>query len=83
MTKQPDTDPRVSRRSFLTGTVTGITGGALAGIAGSALSAGQASAQTPPIQEMRTDVVAVGSGMGGLTAALRAQKAGWRLCIAG
>jgi succinate dehydrogenase/fumarate reductase flavoprotein subunit len=81
MTNRPDADPVVSRRSFLTKTVTGVTGGALAGIAGSGLSVAQASAQAPPIQEMRADVVAVGSGMGGLTAALRAQKGGARVIV--
>jgi succinate dehydrogenase/fumarate reductase flavoprotein subunit len=61
--------------------MTGITGGALAGIAGSAPSVAQVSVQTPIIQEIRTDVVAVGTGIGGLTAALRAQKAGARVVV--
>lgn len=71
MAKQTE---RASRRSFLAG--------AAAGIAGSALPVGvHVAAQAPTTQEMRTDVLVVGSGIGGLTAALRAQKAGARVIV--
>jgi succinate dehydrogenase/fumarate reductase flavoprotein subunit len=53
--------------------------GAAAGVWGAApLRAEQA--QTPP-QELRTDVVVCGSGIGGLTAAVRAQQAGARVIM--
>jgi succinate dehydrogenase/fumarate reductase flavoprotein subunit len=81
MAKQPETDSKVSRRSFLGGAAAGIAGGAVAEIAGSTLPSAQVSAQAPTTQAMRTDVVAVGSGIGGLTAALRAQKAGARVIV--
>jgi succinate dehydrogenase/fumarate reductase flavoprotein subunit len=59
-----------------------MAGGAVGEIiAGSALPGAQVFAQAPAAREMRTDVVAVGSGMGGLTAALRAQKAGARVIV--
>ncbi len=74
MAKQTETGSKASRRNFLAG--------AAAGIAGSALPAGvQVAAQAPTTQEMRTDVVVVGTGIGGLTAAVRAQKAGARVIV--
>jgi len=68
-------DWRLSRRGFLSGAA-GVAAGALAGG-----SAGVVVAQGRAVQELRTDVVVVGSGMGGLTAAVRAQKAGARVVI--
>jgi len=73
MAKKPEAGSKVSRRSFL--------GGATAGIAGSTLAGVQIAAQAPSTQEIRTDVVVVGSGIAGLTAAVRAQKAGMKVIV--
>ncbi len=75
MAKQAETDSNVSRRNFLGGAAAGVAAGALGGWS-------TASAQPPTgIQEMRTDVVVVGGGMGGLTAAVRAQQQGARVIV--
>jgi succinate dehydrogenase/fumarate reductase flavoprotein subunit len=75
MAKDPEPRSAVTRRGFL--------GGAAAGAAAGAFGAwSRASAQVPTIaQDLRTDVVIVGSGIGGLTAAVRAQKAGARVIV--
>ncbi len=70
MARQTETNSNVSRRRFLGGTVAGVAAGAWGGAL-----AGTAQAQTA-VQEIRTDVVICGSGIGGLTAAVRAQQAG-------
>ncbi|MDP6580815.1 MAG: FAD-dependent oxidoreductase [Vicinamibacterales bacterium] len=70
-----DMDSGVSRRHFLGGTVAGVAAGAWGG----ALT-GTAQAQTA-VQEIRTDVVICGSGIGGLTAAVRAQQAGANVIV--
>ncbi len=69
-------DSKVSRRSFLGGAAAGVAGGALGGA-----SIASAQAPTAAIPETRTDVVVVGSGIGGLTAAVRAQRAGARVTV--
>jgi len=71
----------VSRRTFLSGAATGVVGGSALDLLGSVSLRGEVSAQASTIREMRTDVVAVGSGMGALTAAVRAQKAGARVIV--
>jgi fumarate reductase flavoprotein subunit len=81
MGKIPEGDSNVSRRSFLGRAAAGITAGALVEIAGNASPAVQVHAQAPSVREMRTDVVSVGAGMGGLTAALQAQKSGARVIV--
>ena len=73
MAKQNETGSKASRRGFLAG--------AAAGIAGSTLRGVQVAAQAQSTQELRTDVVVVGSGIAGLTAALRAQKLGARVIV--
>ena len=73
MGRKTETDPKVSRRGFL--------GGAAAGIAASTLSGVDMAAQAPTTQEMRADVVVIGSGIGGLSAAARAQKGGARVIV--
>lgn len=75
MAKNNGTDSKLSRRHFLGSTAAGVVGGALV-----TTSLGAAEAQVPG-QEMRTDVVVVGSGIGGLTAAVRAQQAGASVVI--
>lgn len=67
---------QVSRRKFLGGALAGAGVGAAAGALGREARAAQAAAQ-----ELRADVVVVGSGIGGLSAAVRAQKAGARVII--
>jgi succinate dehydrogenase/fumarate reductase flavoprotein subunit len=74
MSKHDESDSRVSRRNFLGGAAAGVAAGALAGVS-------SAQGQTAAVQEMRADVVVVGSGIGGLTAALKAQKAGSRVVV--
>jgi succinate dehydrogenase/fumarate reductase flavoprotein subunit len=49
-------------------------------LAGTGALVGTAQAQ-PAVQEMRTNVLVVGSGIGGLTAAIRAQQAGARVIV--
>lgn len=74
MAKQTESGSKASRRTFLAG--------AAAGIAGSTLPIGvRAAAQAPTTQELRIDLVVVGSGIGGLTAAVRAQKSGARVIV--
>lgn len=68
-------DSKVSRRHFLGGTV----GGVVAGTWGAAPLAAEPPQEAP--QEMRTDVVVCGSGIGGLTATVRAQQAGARVIV--
>jgi succinate dehydrogenase/fumarate reductase flavoprotein subunit len=51
------------------------------GIAGSTLAGVETAAQAPTTQETRADVVVIGSGIGGLSAAVRAQKAGSRVIV--
>lgn len=64
-------EPGVSRRRFLGAAGTGAAAAVLGGATrADALQAGAA------VQERRTDVVVVGGGMGGLTAAVRALDAG-------
>ncbi len=66
---------KVSRRDFFGGAAAGVAVGALGG-------ASVASAQAPAgLQETRTDVIVVGAGIGGLTAAVRAQAAGARVIV--
>jgi succinate dehydrogenase/fumarate reductase flavoprotein subunit len=81
MAKRSEAELKVSRRSFLSSAAAGVAGGAVAEFAGNTPAVANISAQAPIIQELRTDVVAVGSGIGGLTAALRAQKAGARVIV--
>jgi succinate dehydrogenase/fumarate reductase flavoprotein subunit len=81
MANQPEAKAKVSRRDFLSGAAAGIAGGAAVEIAGSALPGMQFEAHAQTAPEMRTDVVVVGSGIGGLTAAMRAQKAGARVLV--
>ena len=67
-----ESDSKVSRRSFLGAAGAGVAAGTLGGFA-------NARAQDAPptaTQDMRTDVIVVGGGMGGLTAAVRAQREG-------
>ena len=66
---------RQSRRNFLGGAAAGIAAGTLGGM--SKASAQQAAG----VQELRTDVVVVGGGIGGLTAAVRAQEQGARVIL--
>ncbi len=75
MATNDGTDSRVSRRHFLGGTMGGVVAGAW-GAAPLIAEPAQAVAQ-----ELRTDVVVCGSGIGGLTAAVRAQQAGARVIV--
>ncbi len=68
--KRAKNDSRISRRRFVGRA--GIAAGALGGVA----SARGQNSQVPANREMRTDVVVVGAGMGGLTTAVRAQREG-------
>jgi len=81
MLNRQEIDSRLSRRRFLKCGAVGIAGGAVTEMAARGLSAAQSSGQTSAAQEMRTDVVVVGTGMGGLSAALRAQQAGARVIV--
>jgi succinate dehydrogenase/fumarate reductase flavoprotein subunit len=75
MAKRDEAGESVSRRRFLGSATAGVAAGAFG-------SASTAYGQVPAnAQEMRTDVVVVGSGIGGLTAAVRAQKAGARVVV--
>ena len=69
--KAPDSDPAVSRRRFLGAAGAGVAAGALTGV-----RPDQALGATKVAQELRTDVIVVGGGMGGLTSAMRAQSQG-------
>jgi succinate dehydrogenase/fumarate reductase flavoprotein subunit len=73
MAKRTDSESKWSRRSFLGGTAAGIAGSTLPGV--------QVAAQSPTTEELRTDVVVIGSGIGGLTAAVRAQKSGAKVIV--
>ena len=73
MVRKTETGSKATRRTFLAG--------AAAGIAGSTLRGVQVAAQAQSTQELVTDVVVVGSGIAGLTAAVRAQKAGARVIV--
>lgn len=64
----------VTRRNFLGGAAAGVAAGALGGPP-------LAAAQAPGVQELRTDVVVAGTGIAGMTAAVRAQKAGARVIV--
>ncbi|MCH7533847.1 MAG: FAD-dependent oxidoreductase [Gemmatimonadetes bacterium] len=75
MTRQDESNSTLSRRHFLGGAVAGVAAGAL-----DAAPIGAEQAQEA-VQEMRTDVVVCGSGIGGLTAAVRAQRAGARVIV--
>jgi succinate dehydrogenase/fumarate reductase flavoprotein subunit len=73
------TNARVSRRSFLGGAAAGVAAAGFEGLS-------TASAQTPSpdvrgAQPQRTDVVIVGGGIAGLTAAIRAQEAGAKVIV--
>ncbi|OFW19556.1 MAG: hypothetical protein A3H97_24940 [Acidobacteria bacterium RIFCSPLOWO2_02_FULL_65_29] len=75
MVRDREAGSKVSRRIFLGGAAAGAAAGTLGGFS-------RAAAQAPAIaQDVRTDVVIVGSGIGGLTAAVRAQKAGARVIV--
>lgn len=69
MTRHGETTSKASRRSFIGGAVVGLAGGTLGGWS-------EVSAQQTGMQEMRTDVIVAGGGMGGLTTAVRAQQQG-------
>lgn len=71
--KDPDSASKISRKNFLGVAGTGAAAAALGG-----LSNERAERTTGPAgtQERRADVVVVGAGMGGLTAAVRAQRQG-------
>lgn len=75
MAKRDEGRSKVSRRSFLGGTAVGVAAGALGG---ASTVSGQGAGATP---ELKTDVVVVGSGIGGLTAAVRAQRAGAHVVV--
>lgn len=69
-----ETDSKVSRRGFLEGmAVAGVAAGALAGV--------KVAAQSQRTTELRTDVVVCGTGIAGLTSAIRAQKAGAKVIV--
>src|SRR5450830_1763486 len=69
-----ETASKVSRRGFLEGmAVSGVAAGALAGV--------KVAAQSPKTTELRTNVVVCGTGIGGLTSAIRAQKAGAKVIV--
>ncbi len=73
MARETETGSRATRRSFIAG--------AAAGIAGSTLRGVQVAAQAQSTQTLVTDVVVVGTGIAGLTAALRAQKSGSKVIV--
>ncbi len=75
MAKDAKSGSKVSRRVFFGGAAAGVAAGALGG--GSTAS-GQAPATA---QAQKTDVVIVGSGIAGMTAAVRAQQAGARVIV--
>ncbi len=71
----------LSRRRLLGGMAAGVTAGAVGSFvkATEALSAPAVPRKT--VQEMTADVVVAGAGMGGLTAAVRAQSEGARVIL--
>ncbi len=73
MAKQTETGSKATRRSFIAG--------AAAGIAGSTLRGVQVAAQAQSTQTLVADVVVMGTGIAGLTAALRAQKSGAKVIV--
>ena len=70
----------ISRRQFIVGTVGGIAVGAVAGFAGGYLSAPSTPTnqviELPSSWDQTADVVVVGGGIAGLSAAIEAAKAG-------
>ncbi len=81
MSDEHEAASKVSRRGFLSGAVGAMAGGTLLEAGAETLPAAQAPDLPQTNQELRTDVVAVGSGMGGLTAALQAQRSGARVIV--
>lgn len=81
MARHAETRSTVSRRSFLGGAAAGVAAGALEGLPAAAARAQTTAQEMRTAQQLRTDVVVVGGGIGGLTAAVRAQRAGARVIV--
>ena len=71
--KEPKRGRTISRKAFLGAAGTGVAAAAI-GIPATATARPKVNADR--VRERRADVVVAGSGMGGLTAAVRAQRAG-------
>ncbi len=73
--------PVLSRRRLLGGAAAGVAAGAVGGLTNVTKAWGAPAVPKRAVQEMTADVVVAGAGMGGLTAAVRAQHAGARVIL--
>ncbi|MGV8056740.1 MAG: FAD-dependent oxidoreductase [Smithellaceae bacterium] len=73
----------VTRRDFVKGAAAGVVGGLMAGAAGTALAAPnkQQKSWLPPKWDQEADVVVVGYGGAGVTAAIEAHDAGAKVLV--
>lgn len=71
----------ISRRSLLGGAVAGVGAGALGSVSSATNAFAAPAYVTGKVQEMVADVVVAGSGMGGMSAAVRAAHQGARVIL--